>query len=302
MMAPDAREREPVGAGAYGIGASRFADVNGVRLHYVTRGEGPLVVLLHGFPEFWYAWRHQVAPLADAGFTVVAPDMRGYARSSKPRGVESYHVDTLADDIAALVAHLGHATADVVGHDWGGVVAWHLAGAHPAVVRRLAVLNAPHPARFAEEFRRWRQLRRSWYVLAFQLPWLPEAALRARDFAAVTRIFERDPSRAGAFTREDLARYRGAMAEPGALTAMVNYYRAAGRRVIQGRAERAAVTPHETLLLWGERDRHLDPSLSRGLERSVPRLTTVRFPGASHWIMADEPEEVSRALVGFLRR
>ena len=159
-----------------------YADVGDVRLHYVEAGDGPLVVLLHGFPEFWYGWRLQIAPLAAAGFRVVAPDLRGYNLSSKPDGIGAYGADQLAADVRGLIQERGAESALVVGHDWGGTVAWTLAMNHPEVVDRLAILNAAHPRKLNEGLRHPSQLRRSWYFFYFQLPGLPEHHVRANDW------------------------------------------------------------------------------------------------------------------------
>jgi pimeloyl-ACP methyl ester carboxylesterase len=284
------------------LGTSRFAVVNGVRLHYVERGDGPLVVLVPGFPQFWYAWRHQIPALSGAGFRVVAVDPRGYNLSDKPRGAGRYTVDVLADDVAALVRRLGTSAA-VVGHDWGGVIAWRVAASHASLVDRLVVLNAPHPAAYARELRTPAQLARSSYALFFQLPWLPELALRARDFALVERVFRRDPVRAGAFTDEDVRRHKEALARPGALTAMLNYYRAVPRRpldVVVPPRRGHAVVQQPTLLVWGDRDAYLRTELTVGLEPWVPRLRVEHIPAASHWVMADAPDTVNRLLLEFL--
>jgi pimeloyl-ACP methyl ester carboxylesterase len=273
------------------------ADVGGIRLHYVEAGEGPLVVLLHGFPEFWYEWRHQIPALAAAGFRVVAPDMRGYNLSDKPEGVERYRVELLVEDVAGLVRHLGAERAHVVGHDWGGVVAWYFAMLRPALLDRLVVLNAPHPAAFAREIVKPDQMLRSAYAGFFQLPAVPELALRAGDFALLERVLRTEPARPGAFTDADVERYKEAFAQPGALTASLNYYRAFAR---QDRPEvRAIAAP--TLLVWGEKDPHLVVRLTEGLEEWVPGIRVERIPEASHWVAADEPERVNRLLAGFLR-
>jgi pimeloyl-ACP methyl ester carboxylesterase len=168
--------------------AHRWIDVGGLRLHCVEAGTGPLVVLLHGFPEFWYAWRHQIPALADAGYRVVAPDLRGYNTSDKPSRVRDYRPRVLVQDVADLIVALGAGSAAVAGHDWGGGLAWLLAMQHPKRVERLVLLNAPHPVRFLKGLRSPRQLRRSWYILAFQLPWLPERLVAARDFQALRWI------------------------------------------------------------------------------------------------------------------
>ena len=164
-----------------------YADLSEARLHYVEAGDGPLVVLLHGFPEFWYSWRHQIRALAAAGFQVVAPDMRGYNLSSKPSGVSSYEPRRVAGDVRDLVEERGAARALLAGHDWGAAIAWLTAIAHPEVVERLAILNVPHPRRMLESLRRpGRQTARSWYIFSFQLPWLPEQLVRARDWRFVS--------------------------------------------------------------------------------------------------------------------
>jgi epoxide hydrolase 4 len=279
----------------------RFVTVNGVRLHVVEAGVGPLVVLLHGFPGFWYCWRRQVPALAGAGFRALAPDLRGYNLSARPHGVAAYAVERLAADVAGLVRSAGVESAAVVGHDWGGVIAWHTAMLYPELVRRLVVLNAPHPATFPRELRKPDQLRRSWYAFFFQLPWLPEALLRRRRAAALARLFRTDPARPGAFTDEDIERYREAFLRPGAATAAINYYRAAGRRLFLRPPPKYRVIDIPTLLIWGERDRHLGVGCTQGLEPWVPRLRVERLPEASHWVMADEPEQVNRLLVEFLR-
>src|SRR5215203_1684309 len=173
----------------------REAIVNGVRLHYVGAGTGPLVLLLHGFPEFWYSWRAQIPALVAAGYRVIAPDMRGYNLSEKPAGVRSYMLDTLCDDVLALIHHAGEERATVVGHDWGGAVAWNVPMRHPRAVERLIVLNAPHPGAFLRELRTPAQIAKSWYMFFFQLPWLPELSLRAGGFATLQRTLRTDPVR-----------------------------------------------------------------------------------------------------------
>lgn len=278
------------------------AVVNGVRLHYVEAGSGPVVVLLHGFPEFWYGWRHQIAPLAAAGYRVIAPDMRGYNQSEKPPGVHAYAVETLVKDVAALIAHCGVTRATVVGHDWGGVVAWEVAMRRPDVVEKLIVLNAPHPAAFLRELRTPTQLARSWYAFAFQVPVLPELLIALGDYRMLRAVFRRDPVRSNAFTEDDIQRYRDAFAIPGARTATINYYRAAMRRNprrITAEAVRSVTVP--TLLIWGIGDRYLSPALTERLGQWVPRLRVERIVGASHWVQHDAPEQVTALMLGFLR-
>jgi pimeloyl-ACP methyl ester carboxylesterase len=276
------------------------ATVNGVRLHYVEAGAGPLVVLLHGFPEFWYSWRHQIPALAGAGFHVIAPDLRGYGESGKPAGVASYRVEQLTADVAGLIRHAGASRAVVAGHDWGGVLAWLMPLHHPGLAERLIVLNAPHPAAYLREVRRPAQFLRSWYALFFQLPWLPEALLRAGHFAALGRVLRHDPVRRDAFTPDDVDRYKHALARPGALTASLNYYRALFRSRLRGEFGDLGTIDVPTLLIWGDKDRALSVRLTHGLEKWVPRLRVERIRNASHWVQNDAPQRVNELMLDFL--
>jgi pimeloyl-ACP methyl ester carboxylesterase len=276
------------------------AAINGIRLHYVEAGVGPLVVLLHGFPEFWYSWRHQLPALAAAGFRVRAPDLRGYNDSDKPAGVANYRLPLLSADVAGLIRDAGVERAVVVGHDWGGAIAWDVALRHPEVVERLIVLNAPHPLAFLRELRSPRQLLRSWYIFFFQLPWVPEWLLRRRDFAFLDQVLCQEPVRRGTFSDEDVRRYKEALARPGALTAAVNYYRALFRHRSWSRRSMPAIQV-PTLLLWGEQDRYLDVKLTEGLGPWVENLRVERLPDASHWVQNDNPERVNELLIEFLR-
>jgi epoxide hydrolase 4 len=276
-----------------------YADLDEVRLHYVEAGEGPLVVLLHGFPEFWFSWRLQIPALADAGFRVVAPDMRGYNLSSAPPGAAAYDTDRLAADVRALVHERGAQRALVAGHDWGAFVAWVTAMNHPQVVERLAILNGPHPRRLREGLRGPRQLAKSWYMLAFQIPWLPERLVRARGWWLLRSGFERD-ARPGAFPPQDMERYVEAWSQPGAATGAINYYRALFRRTPRRAQARMRPVEAPTLVIWGERDRYLRSSLAEPDRDDVPNLErVVRLPDASHWVQHDEPERVTELLVEF---
>ena len=280
--------------------AHRFADLGDVRLHYVEAGEGPLVLLLHGFPQFWYEWRHQIPALVEAGFRVVAPDMRGYNLSDKPPGVRAYRLELLARDVERLILACGERTASLVGHDWGAIVAWIAAMRHPGRVRRLAILNVPHPARFLDGLLSLGQLLRSSYMFFFQIPRLPEAVIRAGDFALLRSVFRRDPVRRGAFTAEEIERYVEAMAQPGALTATLNYYRSLLRspREMGSLLERIEAP---VLVIWGERDRSLSRRLAEPPRLWVPNLLRVeRLREASHWVAEDRPREVNSLLLDFL--
>ena len=278
---------------------------NGLRFHALAAGpaDGPLVMLLHGFPEASHGWRRQIGPLAGAGFRVVAPDQRGVGRSSKPEGVANYRVHLLAQDIVALVRALGRQRAQVVGHDWGGAVAWALAARHADVFERAAILDAPHPAAFVAHLRRHpSQWLRSWYMAFFQLPALPEAVLRAGDFRRLARALVAT-SRPGTFTPADLDVYRAAWAQPGALTGMLNWYRAlrSGGR-LGGAARLDARVAVPVRVLWGDRDQALEPALADASLAWCDAGEAIHFPAATHWLQHEEPEAVNRSLLEFLRR
>jgi pimeloyl-ACP methyl ester carboxylesterase len=270
-----------------------YAELSEVRLHYVEEGEGPLVVLLHGFPEAWFGWRFQIPALVQAGFRVVAPDLRGFNLSSKPKGVSAYELDHVAFDIKELIDSLGESSARVAGHDWGGATGWELAMRHPEVVDRLAIISSPHPRVFRGALRNRHQLKKSWYFGLFQLPWLPEQLLPRDNWAGLKQGFAKD-ARAGTFTPEDAARYVEAWEQPGAASASVNYYRAAVRR----RGAKFVPIEAPTLILWGDRDRYLLPELAEPSSSDVPNREVVHFD-ASHWLHHDEADEVNRRLAEF---
>ena len=268
----------------------------GVRLHYVEAGEGPLVVLLHGFPEFWFSWRLQIGPLAESGFRVVAPDMRGYNTSTRPEDVDAYGVDKLAADIRGLIKALGAESAMVVGHDWGGTVAWATAMYHPEVVDRLVILNAAHPRQLNEGLKHPSQLRKLWYFFFFQLPALPDRVVRADNFRFFRR-YQRDAR--PPYTPEDTKRYVESWKQPGAPTALINYYREAVR---QSKKVQADIKPISapTLIIWGQQDRFLGPKLAEPSRDDVPGLDRVeRLEHASHWVHHDEHNRVIQLLTDF---
>ena len=274
-----------------------YAEVGDQTLHYVEAGEGPLVVLLHGFPEFWFGWRLQIAPLAAAGFRVVAPDTRGYNLSSKPEDFESYAVDLLAADIRGLIGELGAKSARLVGHDWGGSIAWITAMNHPEVVDRLAILNAAHPRRLSEGLRHPSQLRKSWYFFFFAVPGLPEGVVHARDWHFFRHFLEdANPP----YTDQEIERYVEAWSQPGAAAGMINYYRASVRQSQKEAAAKLRPISAPTLVIWGERDSYLGSDLAEPERDDVPNLDRVeRLPDASHWVHHDEAERVNQLLIDF---
>jgi len=280
---------------------SLFVSVNKVRLHTVVAGpkDGPLVVLLHGFPECWFTWRNQIAPLAQAGYRVVVPDQRGYNLSDKPSGVESYQIDRLTADIRELIHVMGRERANIVAHDWGGAVAWRFAMDHAEAVDKLIVMNAPHPVAFARELSRNRsQRRKSWYMFFFQIPWLPEMLLGFDPLFSARLFFRRTAVRAGAFSDADLTVMAAALAQPDALRTMIHWYRAAFRYPPLHRT-RVIETP--TLLIWAEDDVALSKSLTYGLEKRVPHLTVHYIPRCGHWVQNEAPDEVNAQMLAFLQ-
>jgi pimeloyl-ACP methyl ester carboxylesterase len=291
--------------GLAGLGVpaeSTYLPGEGVQLHAVLAGpeDGPLAVLLHGFPECWYSWRNQIPMLAQAGYRVLTPDQRGYNLSDKPKGVESYQIDHLTADILALIRTLGRERAIIIAHDWGGMVAWRLAMDCPEAVERLVVMNAPHPAAFAKALANdWSQRLRSWYMFFFQLPWLPEALLVLSPRATARLFFQRTAVRTGAFSDADLETMAAALAQPGAMKAMIHWYRAAFR---YRPAERTRPIEAPTLLLWAEDDIALGKPLTHGLERWVPKVQMHYLPHCGHWVQNEAPEEVNEEIATFLRQ
>ncbi|MDB5891545.1 MAG: alpha/beta hydrolase [Polaromonas sp.] len=260
--------------------------------------DGALVMMLHGFPETSYAWRHQWPALAAAGFRVAMPDQRGYGGSDKPAGRHVYRLSTLAEDVVQLAAALGHTRFSLVGHDWGGVLAWHMATHHAAHLNRVAVLNAPHPATLlGYSLKNPSQFLRSAYVGLFQLPLLPEFVLRAGHYRALTLALTAS-ARPGTFNGTDLDIYRHAWSQPGALTSMLNWYRALA---MSPRAELKRIrTP--VGVLWGDRDTALERGLAEEGLDWCDNGEALHLPNATHWLHHEEPERVNAWLVDFLTR
>jgi pimeloyl-ACP methyl ester carboxylesterase len=276
----------------------RDVTVNGVRLHCVVEGQGPLVLLLHGFPETSHAWRKQIPALATR-FRVVAPDLRGYGGSEKPKGIAAYRTSVVAKDIVGLIHAFDAERAHVVGHDWGGAVAWAVAIEQPEAVDRLVALNCPHPAVMAKALRsNWSQFRKSWYIFAFQVPWLPEWALRRDGARALKQTLRGFTKRPETFTEMDLDEYARAFSAPDAATAAINYYRAAVRSPVPTGMKKVRAS---TLIIWGEDDVALGIELTRGMEGLLEREPRVEYiPDTGHFVMEERPEEVNRLLLEFL--
>jgi pimeloyl-ACP methyl ester carboxylesterase len=270
------------------------AHINGIDLHYVAAGTGKLILFLHGFPEFWYAWKQQLAEFG-GDFQAVAPDLRGYNQSSRPAEVEQYAIPLLVEDVRALIAHLGHERCTLVGHDWGGVIAWHFALTYSECLEKLVIINAPHPTIFLRELQQNRSQRAaSQYMIHFRSPEM-EQQLAADNYAALANVVLTDGLERGYITEADRAAYLEAWSQPGALTGSLNYYRAMGHV-----AHPSDVVRTPTLVLWGEQDSYLLPGNLDGLEAVVPNLTLKRVPDASHWIVHEQPALVNRMIRAFV--
>ncbi len=286
----------------------RTIDTGEVKLHLVEArpanvGDGPvpddvpLVVLLHGFPEFWWSWRRQLTALSAGGFWVVAPDMRGYNESEKPKSVAAYEIERLAADVAGVIRGLGRKKAFVVGHDWGAMVAWYFAMNHQELLEKLAILNVPHPLQMTRGLRNPKQLMKSWYMFFFQLPFgVPEKVFARNDYRMLRLTFEVDK-----FPAEEIEQYVDAMRVPGAITAAMSYYRAAIRRVVKNRVPKTVPIEKPVLVLWGDRDRYLGSEMAEPPKRFVPNATVRHFPNATHWIQNAAPDDVNRELLAFFR-
>lgn len=278
-----------------------YATVNGIKLHYVEEGQGPLVIMLHGFPEFWYSWRSQI-PALSKKYRVVVPDMRGYNLSDKPQGLDNYKMDLLATDIKQLVHALGEKQAIIVGHDWGGAVSWALASMYPEVVSKLAVLNIPHPAEMKKALYggNLRQLMRSYYIFMFQLPRIPEWFISRNPYQFFKRTFiSFSPKRKGA-TEEELNEYVKAYTQPGGLTGIINYYRATIQKPVSIKAEKPLPMP--VLMLWGEHDKALGKELTYNTKKYCDNLEIIYDPTSGHFIQHDNPEWVNEKLLAFLAK
>jgi epoxide hydrolase 4 len=281
---------------------------NGLRMRVARTGRGdPLVVMLHGFPECWYSWRHQLLALSPS-YECVAPEMRGYGETDAPRGVENYRIEKLVDDVAALIERLGRKRAVIVGHDWGGAVAWATAMIRPELVDRLCVMNCPHLAKFMTHVRsNPRQMLRSWYMLFFQIPLLPDALLRMRGGAMVANAIRTSAFNKQAFTNGDLDYFRHAFRHRYSATAAINYYRALMRRDFLRKTpddhwlHRKIAAP--TLLIWGERDVALRKELTYEMEDLFTGPFEVKYiPDSGHWVQQEKPELVNDYLKEFLAK
>lgn len=279
---------------------SKIIRTNGIAMHTVFAGapDAPPVVLLHGFPEFWYGWRNQIPALAEAGLRVIVPDQRGYNLTDKPERLEAYVIDELMRDVLGLIDALGYAQVKLVGHDWGAMVAWWTALKHPERLEKLAILNVPHPAVFARTLKtKPMQMLRSTYAMFFQLPLIPEAlwGLNGYRFAASSMPRTAKP---GSFTDEDMAKYREAWGRPGAMTAMLNWYRAHAQKSPAPLPSVRVSVP--TLMIWGAQDGFLDRSMAQPSIDLCDHGELVMVDDATHWVQHDKASLVNQKLIAYL--
>ncbi|GGK86337.1 alpha/beta fold hydrolase [Rufibacter glacialis] len=277
----------------------KYYRTNGMELHTVEAGSptGKVILFLHGFPEFWYGWRKQLAFFAEKGFRAVAPDQRGYGLSSKPQGVKAYTIDQITQDIVDLIPQITQEKVVLVGHDWGGGVAWNLALHFPDLLEKLVILNMPHPAVIHDHLRHNpRQMLRSWYAFFFQVPWAPEALNSAFHFKLLETIMTRS-ALPGTFSPQDMAAYKAAWAQPGALEKMINWYRAYKYNPVK--ASHPVETP--TLLLWGKQDTFLGSELALPSMGQCRQGQLVFLEEATHWLHHEQPEKVNGLIYDFLQ-
>lgn len=275
----------------------------GIRMEILSIGKGTLMVCLHGFPEMARSWRRQMDYFGSRGYLVAAPNMRGYGATERPR--KGYDLDTLADDISGVIRHYKRKSAIIVGHDWGGVVAWHLAYRAPERVDALIIMNAPHPVRFEEVLRTSRRQRiRSLYMMAFQAPELPEIFLGLNGAKPVAEVIRRSAVRKGAFTDDDLREYSRHMSRKGALRAGIEYYREARRGAFRLRKfYRGKKITSPTLVIWAQQDRFLGPELAEGLEPFMDApLEVVPIENCGHWVQQEAADEVNEVMEKFLNK
>lgn len=275
-------------------------ETNGIRLHTAVAGpeDGGLVVLLHGFPEFSYGFHHQMEELAASGYRVVAPDQRGYHLSDKPEQIEDYTINKLSDDIAGLIEAFGETSAIVIGHDWGGAVAWHLAAAKPEYVKKLVAINIPHPAAMPRVFlKNPLQWLKSSYMAFFQLPEVPEKLMAANDFESMKQAMK-GTARPDAFTEQELVQYKDAWSQPGALTGMLNWYRAIRKGSLMQMPKAPLRMP--VRIIWGLGDQFLSPMLATESLKFCENAELVWVGEATHWVHHEQPEIVNRLIKEFL--
>jgi pimeloyl-ACP methyl ester carboxylesterase len=276
---------------------------SGIKLHLVQKGDpkAPTILFLHGFPEFWYGWRHQLDFFVAQGFHVVAPDQRGYNKSDKPSAVKDYHIDLLAHDVIHLVQMLRKKKVYLVGHDWGAVVAWHLAIVYPQYFIKIGILNVPHPVVFLKNIKRnFNQLLKSWYMLFFQIPWLPEAGARLTKYYFFKQGMK-NTANVGTFDEADIAQYQQAWAHENSLKYMIHWYRAAFRYPFNYKAYWDTPIKVPIQIIWGAKDAFLEYQLAEESLKHCENANLHPIPHATHWVALDAPDEVNKTLLTFFK-
>ena len=276
------------------------AQIGAVNLHYATAGNGgKLVLLLHGFPDFWYSWRHQIVGLSDE-YTVVAPDLRGYNLSDKPENTSDYEIDKLVDDVTGLIRYFGRENAAVVGHDWGAAIAWAVAQKHPEYVWKLAAMQVP-PANIWKKNQTFKQFLASWYMFFFQIPKLPEWVLGLNDFEILADGLKNSTAEKDVFTNEIISEYKKSWNETENLKSAINYYRANILKRLFGKSNSNGKIKVPTLFIYGEKDTAILPETVEGIGEFVDApFEEFKFPNAGHWIQQEEAETVTKILAEFL--
>lgn len=277
-----------------------YAQIGAVKIHYATAGSGEkLVLLLHGFPEFWYSWRKQIAALSDE-YTIVAPDLRGYNLSDKPANIADYKIEKLVDDVCGLIGHLGFEKAAIVGHDWGAAIAWATAETHPEYVSKLCAMQVP-PASVWQKNQTFKQFLASWYMFFVQIPRLPELILSRDDYALLANKFKISTVEPGVFTDADIAEYKKSWRETNQLNSLLNYYRANLWKRLFSKANPENKIKVPTLFIYGEKDFAVLPETVRGVGEAVDApFSEVRIPDSNHWVQNEAADIVTDSLREFL--
>lgn len=283
----------------------QFISVGNIQLHVVMAGseDGEPLFLLHGFPEFWYGWKNQISFLAEQGYRVIVPDQRGYNLSDKPDGIGNYTLDILAQDVINLATALGYEKINLIGHDWGGIVAWWVATLFPDKLKKLIILNAPYPSIMTNQVLEGNiaQWLKSWYIVFFQIPFLPETLVSLNDYESMANSLQQS-SKSASFSDEDIEKYRRAWSQPGAMTAMLNWYRAIARNALKNDLHITPCIVTPTLLLWGEKDKYLSKELAELSIAICDDGELIFYPTATHWLQHDEAQSINQEIHHFLQQ
>lgn len=279
----------------------KYIETNGITLHVAVTGpeDGELVILLHGFPDFWYGWRKQIYTLREAGYRVAVPDQRGYNKSDKPKGKKAYVINELGQDIIGLIKHFKREDALIIGHDWGGAVGWYLASTHPKFVQKFIAINIPHMGVFPKALLKTpSQLIKSLYIAFFQIPLLPEKIMNGKNFKNMVQILK-GSSKKGTFKENDIKEYKKAWRKSGALTAMLNWYRRLPASMKHISKEKIEVP---VKIIWGEKDRFLSKSLAEESLKFINAASVTWIKGATHWVNQEEADAVNKEILSFLNK